>query len=235
MRRVTFFTQQRSTFLHFAYFHRQPLASHVRLSNYDHSPMSSRRFGTREKDKEFVERILAKDPKVFDDIFRAYLKPLYTLAKSFTQDHEEAQDLAQDVLIRLYNSLDSFRGDSMLSTWLHRVTINTHINNTRTRAYEASKTRSEFDEEVQQVEDMAYDVADPERVLSQKVIDEHIHDALKSLSPAQRMVFVLRHYHDLPLKEIAEHMGNSEGTVKVLLFRAIQNLQKKLQFYTEDR
>jgi RNA polymerase sigma-70 factor (ECF subfamily) len=58
---------------------------------------------------------------------------------------------------------------------------------------------------------------------------------LKKLSPSQRTVFVLRHYHDLPLKEIAEQMGNTEGTVKVLLFRAIQNLQKMLEFYRQDK
>jgi RNA polymerase sigma-70 factor (ECF subfamily) len=67
------------------------------------------------------------------------------------------------------------------------------------------------------------------------VIDEHIQEALKKLSPSQRTVFVLRHYHDLPLKEIAEQMGNTEGTVKVLLFRAIQNLQKMLEFYRQDK
>jgi RNA polymerase sigma-70 factor (ECF subfamily) len=88
---------------------------------------------------------------------------------------------------------------------------------------------------MQNTDGITYDVADPERVLSQKVIDEHIQEALKKLSPSQRTVFILRHYHDLPLKEIAEQMGNTEGTVKVLLFRATQNLQKYLQFYEADR
>ena len=196
--------------------------------------MSSRGFGSVENDKQLVERILAKDPTVFDDIVKTFTGRLYALAKDLTQDPDDAKDLVQEVLIRTYRSLDSFRGDSKLSTWLYRVTMNSFINTTRNKQHEVSKTRAEYDDE-QSSGEITYDVVDPEKVLSQKVIDQHIHQALKQLSNAQRTVFVLRHYHDLPLKEIAAHMGNSEGTVKVLLFRAIQNLQKALRFYEEDR
>ncbi|MFM8178284.1 MAG: RNA polymerase sigma factor [Candidatus Kapaibacterium sp.] len=197
--------------------------------------MSSRSFGSVENDKELVDRILAKDPKVFNDIVRTFTKRVYMLAKDLTQDHDAAEDLTQEVFIRVYRSMDSFRGDSKLSTWLYRVTMNAFINTTRTRQYEVSKTSAEFDDETRNADGLGYDVADPERVLSQKVIDEHIQEALKKLSPSQRTVFILRHYHDLPLKEIAEQLGNTEGTVKVLLFRAIQNLQKHLRFYEADR
>jgi RNA polymerase sigma-70 factor (ECF subfamily) len=197
--------------------------------------MSSRSFGSVENDKELVDRILAKDPKVFNDIVRTFTKRVYMLAKELTQDHDAAEDLTQEVFIRVYRSMNTFRGDSKLSTWIYRVTMNAFINTTRTRQYEVSKTSAEFDDEMQNTDGITYDVADPERVLSQKVIDEHIQEALKKLSPSQRTVFILRHYHDLPLKEIAEQMGNTEGTVKVLLFRATQNLQKYLQFYEADR
>jgi RNA polymerase sigma-70 factor (ECF subfamily) len=197
--------------------------------------MSSRSFGSVENDKELVDRILAKDPKVFNDIVRTFTKRVYMLAKELTQDHDAAEDLTQEVFIRVYRSMNTFRGDSKLSTWIYRVTMNAFINTTRTRQYEVSKTSAEFDDEMQNTDGITYDVSDPERVLSQKVIDEHIQEALKKLSPSQRTVFILRHYHDLPLKEIAEQMGNTEGTVKVLLFRATQNLQKYLQFYEADR
>jgi len=197
--------------------------------------MSSRSFGSVENDKELVDRILAKDPKVFNDIVRTFTKRVYMLAKELTQDHDAAEDLSQEVFIRVYRSMNTFRGDSKLSTWIYRVTMNAFINTTRTRQYEVSKTSAEFDDEMQNTDGITYDVSDPERVLSQKVIDEHIQEALKKLSPSQRTVFILRHYHDLPLKEIAEQMGNTEGTVKVLLFRATQNLQKYLQFYEADR
>lgn len=197
--------------------------------------MSSRSFGSVDNDKELVDRILAKDPTVFNDIVRTFTKRVYMLAKDLTQDHDAAEDLTQEVFIRVYRAMNTFRGDSKLSTWIYRVTMNAFINTTRSRQYEVSKTSAEYDDELHNTGAITYEVTDPERLLSQKVIDEHIQEALKKLSPSQRTVFVLRHYHDLPLKEIAEQMGNTEGTVKVLLFRAIQNLQKTLEFYREDR
>ncbi|MFM8471910.1 MAG: RNA polymerase sigma factor, partial [Candidatus Kapaibacterium sp.] len=132
--------------------------------------MSSRSFGSVENDKELVDRILAKDPKVFNDIVRTFTKRVYMLAKDLTQDHDAAEDLTQEVFIRVYRSMDSFRGDSKLSTWLYRVTMNAFINTTRTRQYEVSKTSAEFDDETRNADGPGYDVADPERVLSQKVI-----------------------------------------------------------------
>lgn len=63
------------------------------------------------------------------------------------------------------------------------------------------------------------------------MMERHIEEALRSLSPRERAVFVLRHYHDHPLKEIGEYLKISEGTVKSLLFRAMRRMQKKLAFY----
>ncbi len=195
--------------------------------------MASRSFGSIENDREFVERIMAQDPDVFTDIVRTFKKQVYMLALDLSRDHDDAEDITQDVFIRVYKALEKFRGDSKLSTWLYRITVNTFINRTRTLSYEASKTGKQYDDEV--VNDGAsYSISNPEHVLSQRVIDEHLQSALNELSASQRMVFILRHYHDLPLKEIAEQLGNSEGTVKVLLFRAIHNLQKKLAFYKDD-
>ncbi len=195
--------------------------------------MASRSFGSIENDREFVERILAQDPDVFTDIVRSFSKQVYALAFDLSRDHDDAEDITQDVFIRVYKALEKFRGDSKLSTWLYRITVNTFINRTRTLSYEASKTGTQYDDEVR-TDGMSYPMVNPEQVLSQRVIDEHLQAALDELSPSQRTVFILRHYHDLPLKEISEQLGNSEGTVKVLLFRAIHNLQKKLSFYKDD-
>ncbi len=196
--------------------------------------MSSRSFGSIDNDREFVERILAKDPDVFTDIVRTFKKQVYTLALDLSRDHDDAEDITQDVFIRVYKALGNFRGDSKLSTWLYRITVNTFINRTRTLSYEASKTGKQYDDE-NAVDNDSYSLLDPEHALSQRVIDEHLKHALDELSPSQRTVFVLRHYHDLALKDIAEQLGNSEGTVKVLLFRAVHALQKKLAFYKDDQ
>lgn len=195
--------------------------------------MASRSFGSIENDRVFVERILAKDPGVFTDLVHTYKKQVYYLALDLSHNHDDAEDITQDVFIRVYKALDQFRGDSKLSTWLYRITMNTFINRTRTLAYEASKTRKQFDEDYAG-DTGSYSMGNPEHALSQSIIDTHLKEALETLSPAQRTVFIMRHYHDMALKEIAEEMGNSEGTVKVLLFRAVHNLQKKLAFYKDE-
>ena len=196
--------------------------------------MASRSFGSIENDREFVERILAKDENVFTDIVKTYKKQVYYLALDLSHSHDDAEDITQDVFIRVYKNLDKFRGDSKLSTWLYRITVNTFINRTRLMSYEAAKTGRQFEEE-RSSDTGEYNLGNPEHALSQMVIDQHLQEALKELSASQRMVFILRHYHDLPLKEIAEQMNNTEGTVKVLLFRAVHKLQEKLSFYMDDK
>jgi len=75
---------------------------------------------------------------------------------------------------------------------------------------------------------------DPERATESSIAQSHIENALKSLSPRERSIFVLRHYSDMPLKEIALTLKISEGTVKSILFRALKRLQKELSFYRQD-
>ncbi|MCX8052105.1 MAG: sigma-70 family RNA polymerase sigma factor [Chlorobi bacterium] len=183
-------------------------------------------------DRQLVERVLAKDPTVIEDIVRTYKREVYHLALQLCRDHDDAEDLVQEVFIRAWKSLDSFRGDARLSTWLHRITVNLYINSTRSKSHQHRKEQESFDEEYMTGGRGAE--FDPERLYSSQEIGEHIERALRKLSPAQRVAFVLRHYHDLPIKEIAEHMHNTEGTVKVLLFRAVRNLQKHLSFYRDD-
>lgn len=183
-------------------------------------------------DRQLVERILARDPDVITDIVRTYKRQVYYLALELCRNHDDAEDLTQEVFIRAWKNLDSFRGESRLSTWLHRITVNMFINMTRAKGYRARKEQEPFDEE--HMGKSRGSELSPERTVSAEQLAEHIDRALTKLSPAQRTAFILRHYHDLSIKEIAEHMNNTEGTVKVLLFRAIRNLQKHLSFYRDD-
>lgn len=185
-----------------------------------------------EIDRQLVERVLAKDPTVIEDIVRTYKREVYHLALQLCRDHDDAEDLVQEVFIRAWKSLDTFRGDSRLSTWLHRITVNLYINTVRSKGYQARKEQDSFDEEYMTGRRGAD--YDPERELASQEIRRHVEEALARLSPAQRTAFVLRHFHDLSIKEIAERMNNTEGTVKVLLFRAVRNLQKLLSFYRDD-
>ncbi|MCX7929800.1 MAG: RNA polymerase sigma factor [Chlorobi bacterium] len=185
-----------------------------------------------EVDRQLVERVLAKDPTVIEDIVRTYKRLVYHLALELCRNHDDAEDLVQEVFVRAWKSLDTFRGDARLSTWLHRITVNLFINMRRSRSAQFHSEQESFDEEYMTGgRDTEFD---PEQMYHSQQIQADIEQALNKLSPAQRAVFVLRHYHGLSIKEIAEHMHNTDGTVKVLLFRAIRNLQRYLSFYRDD-
>lgn len=196
--------------------------------------MGSRNFGSIENDRVYVDRVLAGDETVFNDIVKVYKKHVYYLAVDLSNNHDDAEDITQEVFIRVYKSLKNFRGDSKLSTWLYRITVNCFINRTRTLAYEYSKTRAQHDEEIAD-HTGSYTVTggNPEHEANMSLLEEQLQVALQTLSPQQRTVFTLRHYHGMALKEIAETLGNTEGTVKVLLFRAVHNLQKKLAHFKD--
>jgi RNA polymerase sigma-70 factor (ECF subfamily) len=138
----------------------------------------------------------------------------------------------QEVLIKAYRSLTRFRGDSRLSTWLHRVTINTCLD--RKRRAVVPMTSSEEIEGFESRFAEPHPRGNPEKSTEAARIQEHIRLALLTLTPLERSVFVLRNYNDLPLKEVARVLGRSEGTIKNMLWRALRKLQKELAFYRKE-
>lgn len=183
-----------------------------------------------------VERARDGELAAFRELVERYKQKIYYLALDLTSNRHDAEDLSQEVFIKAYRSLDSFRGDSKLSSWLYRIAVNTCVNMRRKKALTAMSLRGDFSD----TSDNETSVGgggyshDPERSAESSLIQMHIDRALRRLPPRQRSVFVLRHYHDLPLKEIAGILKISEGTVKSLLFRSIRRLQEELAFYRRD-
>jgi RNA polymerase sigma-70 factor, ECF subfamily len=156
---------------------------------------------------------------------------VYLLAYHMTGSHHDAEDCSQDVFIKAYRSLPAFRGDAQWNTWIHRITINTCLDHRKAR----KEPMSEFNEEEGMHESRGpAGFTQPDNAAEGGMIRENIGRALDRLSPSERSVFVLRHFHDMTLKQIAGMLELAEGTVKSHLFRAIQRLQKELSFYRED-
>ena len=123
-----------------------------------------------------------------------------------------------------------------MSSWLYRITVNTNINQYRLKSHQARKTQESFDELLPSQEHSLGNppLHNPEKSAESEMIQQHIDVALDRLTPKERSIFVLRHYNDLPLKEIAEIHQVQLGTVKSMLFRTIKKLQKELAFYRAD-
>lgn len=183
-----------------------------------------------------IQRAQKGDAAAFRELVENCQESVFQMALELTRDWDDADELSQQVFIKAYHALPRFRGDAKLMSWLYRILMNTYIDHTRKSRVAKWSSASNDVESVTQPEMVAANEAagNPEAQAAAHQIQEHIDRALQALAPQQRSVFIMRHYHDLPLKEIAAIMGISLGTVKSQLFRAVQRMQKELSFYRAE-
>ncbi len=178
------------------------------------------------KELEIIADILNGNSESFGLIAEEYAQQLFRVALGYMRSKEEAEDIVQEVLIKAYNSLGTFKGESKLSTWLYRITINTCINEIN-----KLKRRSLFSS-IEDVEGWALDVGDqknPEQQLIEEETNRKVRKAIYKLPPKQKTAFILQRYRELSQKEISEIMGMTEGAVEQLLQRGKSNLKKRLR------
>ncbi len=171
-------------------------------------------------DQRLVTACLAGRPGAFDLIVERHRRSVYQLCYRFVGNHEDASDLSQDVFLRAYRGLKSFRGGSSLSTWLYRIGVNVCLNRV------AVKKPVMEDLDARQHVDTAAE-SQMERVLRQER-GVQVRAAIAQLPPKQRATLVLRIYQDLSHDEIAQVLGSSVGAVKANFFHALGNLKKIL-------
>ena len=187
-------------------------------------------------EQRLIEQAQQGDRRAFRTLVQRYQQPIYFLARDLAGNHHDAEDLAQETFIRALRFLEKFRGEAKFGSWLYRITVNCYIDSRRKKQVSTVSIHDEANESRGFSEQALPDLRQhsPEDGAQARGIQEHIEQALTTLSPRERSVFVLRHYKDMPLKEIAGTLDIAEGTVKALLFRAIQRLQKALAFYRAD-
>ena len=182
-----------------------------------------------------VQRARNGEIGAFCELVELYKKKIYYLSLDLTGNHHDAEDLSQEVFIKAYRSLKNFRGDARFNSWLYRITVNTFISQRRKKSVAAVTLQEDFESESSlQYLSESKSSHNPERHAEASLMQQHIDNALQQLTPRERSIFVLRHYNDLPLKEIAQILKITEGTVKSMLFRAIKRLQKELAFYRKE-
>ena len=187
------------------------------MSSNDHTAVMTN------EEQLLVESVQRGELPAFQELVEKYKQKVYYMALDMTGNHHDAEDLSQEVFIKVYTSIKDFRGDSKLSSWMYRIAMNTCIDKTRRKRLKLV----EFDDKVAEKPEVK---DDPQKAMESLAMQKQIDQALQKLPPRQRMIFVMRHYNELLLKEIAEALQISEGTVKAQLFRAIQKLQKELAF-----
>lgn len=173
------------------------------------------------------------DRDAFREIVEDNKKKIFYLAFDLTGSRQDAEDLSQDVFLKAFRSMHTFKGDASLSTWLYRITLNTYLDRKRKKSYETEKDFQPLDEHLPAEPAFPENPgpANPETYAESLQIQAHIEQALQHLTPRERSVFVMRHYEGLAGKEVGQMLNISEGTVKSLLSRAMKKLQNGLGFY----
>ena len=176
------------------------------------------------------------DPEAFGLLYERYVDKIYNYVYYRTGNHHDAEDLSQEVFIKAYRGFGRFRSGAKISSWLHRIAVNAYIDSQRKKAHKMVTLVDKKDEhDFDPLEAAADEVTgNPERAAEAVGISEHVEEALQRLSEQERTVFVLRHYHDMQLKEISKTLAVAEGTVKSLLFRSIRKLRDHLSFYKDE-
>lgn len=167
--------------------------------------------------------------KAFREFVESNERRVYALAYHLTGNAWDAEDLAQEVFVKAFLHIDKFQGQSRLFTWLHRMTVNAYLDNKRSSAYRTLRDAEELDDETESASERR-----PDESAGDTIEAERIAAAVEKLSPQQRAVFVLRHYHERQLDEIAETLKVTQGTVKTLLFRAVRRLRELLAPYYRE-
>jgi RNA polymerase sigma-70 factor (ECF subfamily) len=165
-----------------------------------------------------------------DELVDRFHERVYALALDLTGNHHDAEDLSQEVLIKACDGLDTYRGDAKPFTWLYRIAVNTYLNRTRSRGADATTLQGDFD----QTSDGVGAPPDPGERAERRQMQAHIEAALEALSPRERSAFVLKHEHDLRIKDVAASMNVAPGTVKSLLYRATRKLRDELAVYRDQ-
>ena len=176
-------------------------------------------------DADLVAASLAGDAGAFDTIVERHRRHVYQLCYRFVGNHEDASDLAQDVFVRAFRSLKTFKGQASLGTWLYRIAVNVSLNKVATKRPAAVS----FDALAQGSDHrlVAADESASEAVLREERATQ-VRAAIARLPKKQRATLILRVYHELPHDEIAALLGSSVGAVKANFFHALTNLKKLL-------
>ena len=190
------------------------------------------------KDEELVARAKVDDQGAVEELFRRYQHKAYKIAYYMCSGNtDQAEDITQEAFVKAFKNLNTFRETASFSTWFHRIVVNTCLDEIRRRrrwerVFPFRRSGEEGNDRSNMAEESHPDPGErsnPLAVLTGKHLTRDIKKALRALSDKQRMAVQLKVFHEMSIREIAEVMESSEGTIKSHLFRGTHILRKVLK------
>src|ERR1700761_2293133 len=186
-------------------------------------------------DQELIARTQAGDPGAFDDLVVRYSPRLYGLVYNMTSNHEDTNDLLQDVWAKAFRSVKGFRGQSSFYTWVHSIAVNMTINFVKKRGRRLHMSLDDVDSGIQNDKEFLElpAASTPVREADLGELQKRLNEAMQKLSPDHRAVVTMFDIQGMPHAEIAKILGISEGTVRSRLFYAHRQLQNFLSEFLD--
>ena len=176
-------------------------------------------------DKEIIG--LYREGKIetaFNQIVRLYSERLYWHVRRFLCSHDETNDILQDIFIKVWAALPSFRGDAQLFTWLYRIATNEVLNHLRKQKFKALVS-------FESMQEMMEKKIDEDASFNGDEIQRQFHKAIQRLPQKQRTVFNLRYFEEMKYEDISEITGTSIGSLKASYHHAYTKIKDELQKY----
>src|ERR1700737_2407032 len=215
-----------------------PLPSPRRISDLLSSGLATRVKSRRkamnqarkDEDQQLVARTQAGDAAAFDQLVVKYTPRLYGLIYNMTSNHEDTNDLLQDVFSKAFKAIRGFRGKSSFYTWIHSIAVNMTLNFLKKRGRRFNLSRDDVDASIQNDKEFLEltQTSSPVREADLSELQRRLNEAMMKLSDEHRAVVTMFHIQGMPHAEISKILNVSEGTVRSRLFYANRQLQNYL-------
>jgi len=185
-------------------------------------------------DAEIMLRVKEGDDAAFNYLIEKYRRPIVSFMFRMVRNSAIAEELAQEVFLRVYRSRQTYSADAKFTTWLYRIATNLGVNHARDTKYERPELKASLDEHDDET-GLAIDVADSSLNAEQQILRRErlaaIRAQIDTLPERQRMAVLMHKYQNMDYKQIAEVLQLSESATKSLLFRAYESLREKLKSF----
>ena len=189
-----------------------------------------------DEDQQLVARTQSGDAAAFDQLVVKYTPRLYGLVYNMTSNHEDTNDLLQDVFSKAYKAIRGFRGKSSFYTWIHSIAVNMTLNFLKKRGRRFQLSLDDVDASVQNDREFLEATAtnSPVREADLSELQKRLNEAMMKLSDEHRAVVTMFHIQGMPHAEISKILRVSEGTVRSRLFYANRQLQNYLDEFRKN-
>ena len=173
------------------------------------------------ENEQLVERLRQPEScrEAFGEVVRTYSEPLYWQIRRMVESHDDANDVLQNTFLKAWQSIENFRGDAKLSTWLYKIALNESLT---FLARERKKSNMSLDDE----ESHLVNLIEADEWVDGDELAKELRKAIASLPEKQRMVFNMKYYDDMKYEQMSEILGTSVGALKASYHLAVKKIEK---------